>query len=68
MIVNVSDVSPTAIIAFEVSIAGVASHRRTDILGYPVFQRHRMASGAVVVEIEAFLVAESSDTNEGGTR
>jgi hypothetical protein len=46
-------------LGLEVSILNTDPHQRTEILGFPVVQRHRVSNGAIVVEIEAFVIDEN---------
>lgn len=46
-------------LGIEVSIVNGDPDQRTEILGFPVVQRHRICNGIIVVEIEAFVIDES---------
>jgi hypothetical protein len=64
MVVNAALFRDSWTLGLEVSIVSRDSNQRTEILGYPVVQRHRVSNGLIIVEIEAFVIDEEITTME----
>jgi hypothetical protein len=64
MVIDASPFPASSTLGLEVSIVNGDTSQRTEILGFPVVQRHCVSNGAIVVEIEAFVVEEETTAVE----